>query len=103
MGQPSIEMLATILRARPRDEAHLVELITALSERLGTEYRRGHEDGVTEATDLGEIVDPSTGKKRPLDQEDIAAATRSGVARWTSPSSDAKRAPVGGPLVARKV
>jgi hypothetical protein len=95
IGQPSIETLAKILRGRPRDEAHLVELVTALSEQLGTEYRRGHEDGVAEATDLGEIVDPSTGKKRPLGQDDIAAATRSVAERWSTPSSSPKKTPAG--------
>jgi hypothetical protein len=95
IDQPSIETLAKILRGRPRDEAHLVELVTALSEQLGTEYRRGLEDGVAEATDLGEIIDPSTGKKRPLGQDDIAAATRSVAERWATPSSNAKKAPSG--------
>jgi hypothetical protein len=96
IGQPSLETLTQVFRGRPRDEAHLVELITALSEQLATEYRRGHDDGVAEATDLGEIVDPSTGKKRPLGQDDIAAATRSVAERWATRSSSAKKSPAGG-------
>jgi hypothetical protein len=91
IGQPSIETLAKILRGRPRDEAHLVELTTALSEQVQAEYRRGHEAGLADASDLGEIVDPSTGQKRPLGQADIVAATRSVAERWAAPASEDKK------------
>ncbi len=90
IAPPSLEALSKALRVRPRDEAHLVELVTTLSEQVASEYRRGHEDGIAEATDLGEIVDPNTGKKRPLGQDDIAAATRSVEKRWAAPGAAGK-------------
>ena len=91
IGPSALEPLANLLRGRPRDETHLVELVSALSERLRDEYRRGHEDGVAEATDLGEIVDPASGQKRPLGQADIVAATRSEAEHWGAPAGEGKK------------
>jgi hypothetical protein len=67
----SLEQLAVLLRARPRDHAHLLGLVAQLHDRAQHEYQRGYEDGLAEAGDLGEIVDPSTGQTRPLKREDI--------------------------------
>jgi hypothetical protein len=69
----SLEHLARTLRSRPRNGAHIVELVATLCERAQQEYQRGHEDGLAEAGDLGEIVDPVTGQKRALRPEDIDA------------------------------
>lgn len=73
IDQSALEMLAKLLHARPRDGAHLVEMAAALAERTQNEYQTGYNDGLADATDCGEIVDPNTGQKRPLEQEDIAA------------------------------
>jgi len=84
IGQEPLARLSGVLRATPRDEAQLFELVAGLAARAEQEYRRGYEEGLADATDLGEIVDPSTGKKRPLDRGDVAAAARNVEERWQS-------------------
>ena len=69
----SLETLAKVLRNRPRDAAHLVEIATALAELAQREYQRGYDDGLADATDCGEIVDPKTGQKSALRPDDIPA------------------------------
>jgi hypothetical protein len=82
LGPASLDRMAEILRARPRDEAHLVELVLDLRGRVQREYQRGHEDGLAEANDLGEIVDPSTGQKRRLERYDIENAAKKTATHW---------------------
>jgi hypothetical protein len=64
-----------------RDEAHMVSLVEGFGERLRLEFRRGHGAGMTDANDLGEIVDPATGEKRPLRQDEVSASTKAVEAR----------------------
>jgi hypothetical protein len=42
---------------------------------------------MTDANDLGEIVDPGTGEKRPLKQDDIAAGMMTVEQRWGKPGA----------------
>jgi hypothetical protein len=84
LGPGSLDRLASLLRTKPENEAHLVEIITVLAAQIEQEYKRGHEAGFADASDLGEIVDPSTGQKRPLEKDDIAAAARKVEERWQS-------------------
>jgi hypothetical protein len=83
----SIETMAKVLGTTIRDEAHLVALVEAFGDRLRIEYRNGYGAGMTDANDLGEIVDPRTGEKRPLKQDDIAAGMMSVEERWGKPST----------------
>jgi hypothetical protein len=83
----SVETMAKVLGTTIRDEAHLVALVEAFSDRLRLEYRNGYGAGMTDANDLGEIVDPGTGKKRPLKQDDIAAGMITVEERWGKPSA----------------
>lgn len=82
IGQESMDRLSIVLRIKPRDEAHLLELVAGLAARAEQEYERGHQDGLAEASDFGEILDPTTGRKRRLEQSDIAAAAKNVEGRW---------------------
>jgi hypothetical protein len=84
LGPASLDRLAEVLRTRPKDEQHMVELVSELNGRLRHEYERGHEDGLAEASDLGEIVDLSTGQKRRLDRNDIEDAAQKTAEHWSS-------------------
>jgi hypothetical protein len=90
LGPASRDRLAEILRVRPCDETHLVELVSNLLDRLQREYQRGHEDGLAEAGDLGEIVDPSTGQRRRLEQDDVEIAARRVAEHWTDGAKGSK-------------
>jgi hypothetical protein len=87
-----LQAVGKLLGTVPKDGTNVVALVTALVEKAGSEYRRGYADGLSEASDLGEIVDPDTGKKRPLAPHEVTAATRTVEERWREGSS--AKAPV---------
>jgi hypothetical protein len=91
LDRSTLEALAKVLRGQPRDQANLVEMVAALSERVRVEHERGYAAGLTEATDLGEIVDPATGKCRPLGSEEAALAVRSVAEHWASTGDTLKK------------
>ncbi len=78
----SVAHIAQALGTPIRDEAQLVLLIADLRERFGQEYQRGYDAGLADANDLGEIVDPITGKPRPLKPDDVAAGAKAVEERW---------------------
>jgi hypothetical protein len=78
----SVAHMAQALRTPIRDEAQLVLLIADLGERFSREYQRGYDAGFADANDLGEIVDPLTGKPRPLKPGDVAAGSKAVEERW---------------------
>jgi hypothetical protein len=78
----SVAHIAQVLEAPIPDEAQLVLLIADLRERFGQEYQRGYDAGLADANDLGEIVDPITGKPRPLKPDDVAAGAKAVEERW---------------------
>ena len=78
----SVAHMAQALRTPIRDEAQLVSLVADLGERFSREYQRGYDAGFADANDLGEIVDPLTGKPRPLKPDDVAAGSKAVEERW---------------------
>ncbi|MGD0838413.1 MAG: hypothetical protein ABSB49_17385 [Polyangia bacterium] len=81
-GSTTLHALGNLLGSVPKDEATTIALVTALVEKVTHEYRRGYADGLAEANDLGEIVDPSTGKRRPIASHEVAAAMQTVDDRW---------------------
>jgi hypothetical protein len=78
----SVAHMAQALRTPIRDEVHLVSLVADLGERFSREYQRGYDAGFADASDLGEIVDPITGKSRPLKPDDVVAGSKAVEERW---------------------
>jgi hypothetical protein len=78
----TLQAMGKLLGTMPKDETSVVDLVTALVDKAASEYRRGYADGLAEAGDLGEIVDPDTGRKRPLAPHEVTAAARTVEERW---------------------
>jgi hypothetical protein len=90
IGSGTMAFLQKTFRTAVRDEAHLVALIAGLDERLLREHERGRQAGIVEAADLGEIVDPESGVKRPLRPADLDGAAHVVAERWRRADQNAK-------------
>jgi hypothetical protein len=93
IASASVAQMAQALHTPIRDEQQLVSLVADLSQRLSGEYQRGYDAGLADANDPGEIVDPTTGEKRPLKLDDVAAGSKIVNERWgrTSQGKPASR------------
>jgi len=92
ISKDTLHAMEKVLGTVPKDESKLTELVNLLAERCHQEYRRGYADGAAEAGDMGEIVDPSSGKTRPVAAHDIATAAKVVEERWAGgPSTTASR------------
>jgi hypothetical protein len=78
----SVALMAQALQTPIRNEEQLVSLVADLGQRLGEEYQRGYDAGLADANDPGEIVDPTTGRRRPLKLDDVAAGSKIVKERW---------------------
>ncbi len=78
----SVAHMAQALQTPIRNEEQLVSLVADLGQRLGEEYQRGYDAGLADANDPGEIVDPTTGERRPLKLDDVAASSKIVKERW---------------------
>lgn len=84
LSTAAVNALERMFRTSMRTEEQLMVAVTAVEDRIRTEFHRGYEVGIADAHDLGEVVDPQTGAKRSVGAEEAATGLRLAKETWST-------------------